>query len=55
MDEVIFEEFKGNGNMELVLDRSLSEKRIYPSIEINKTGTREDKLIKIRIYLEFGF
>ena len=47
MDEVIFEEFKGTGNMELVLDRSLSEKRIYPSIEINKTGTRrEDKLIK---------
>jgi len=47
MDEVIFEEFKGTGNMELVLDRSLSEKRIYPSIDINKTGTRrEDKLIK---------
>ena len=49
MDEVIFEEFKGTGNMELVLDRSLSEKRIYPSIEINKTGTRrEDKLIKAK-------
>jgi len=49
MDEVIFEEFKGTGNMELVLDRSLSDKRIYPSIEINRTGTRrEDKLIKAK-------
>ena len=56
MDEVIFEEFKGTGNMELVLDRSLSEKRIYPSIDINKTGTRrEEKLLKPRIYLEFGY
>ena len=46
MDEVIFEEFKGTGNMELVLDRALSDKRIYPAIEINKSGTRrEDKLI----------
>ena len=49
MDEVIFEEFKGTGNMELVLDRNLSDKRIYPSIEINRTGTRrEDKLIKAK-------
>jgi len=49
MDEVIFEEFKGTGNMELVLDRTLSDKRIYPSIEINRTGTRrEDKLIKAK-------
>ena len=46
MDEVIFEEFKGTGNMELVLDRALSDKRIYPSIDINRSGTRrEDKLI----------
>ena len=46
MDEVIFEEFKGTGNMELVLDRNLSDKRIYPAIEINRSGTRrEDKLI----------
>ena len=46
MDEVIFEEFKGTGNMELVLDRNLSDKRIYPSIDLNKSGTRrEDKLI----------
>ena len=49
MDEVIFEEFKGTGNMELVLDRELSDKRIYPSININKSGTRrEDKLLKPR-------
>ena len=47
MDEVIFEEFKGTGNMELVLDRDLSEKRIYPSIDIRKSGTRrEDKLMR---------
>ncbi|MAV65380.1 MAG: transcription termination factor Rho [Candidatus Marinimicrobia bacterium] len=46
MDEVIFEEFKGTGNMELVLDRNLSDKRIYPAIDIVKSGTRkEDKLI----------
>lgn len=46
MDEVIFEEFKGTGNMELVLDRKLSEKRIFPAIDINKSGTRrEDKLL----------
>ena len=46
MDEVIFEEFKGTGNMELVLDRSLSDKRIYPAIDVDRSGTRrEDKLI----------
>ncbi len=46
MDEVIFEEFKGTGNQELVLDRELSDKRIYPSINLNRSGTRrEDKLI----------
>ena len=46
MDEVIFEEFKGTGNMELVLDRTLSDKRIYPSIDLNRSGTRrEDKLL----------
>ncbi len=46
MDEVIFEEFKGTGNMELVLDRKLSERRIFPAIDINKSGTRrEDKLL----------
>ena len=45
MDEVIFEEFKGTGNMEVVLDRSLSEKRIFPAIDINKSGTRREELL----------
>lgn len=46
MDDVIFEEFKGTGNMELVLDRNLSERRIYPAINIKSSGTRrDDKLI----------
>ena len=46
MDDVIFEEFKGTGNMEVHLDRKLSEKRIFPAIDINKSGTRrEEKLL----------
>ena len=45
MDEVIFEEFKGTGNMELVLDRKLSDKRVYPAIDINKSGTRKEDLL----------
>lgn len=45
MDEVIFEEFKGTGNMELVLDRRLADRRIYPSIDINKSGTRKEELL----------
>ena len=46
MDEVIFEEFKGTGNMELVLDRAISERRIWPAIDLTKSGTRrEDKLV----------
>ncbi len=45
MDEVIFEEFKGTGNMELHLSRSLSEKRIFPAIDINKSGTRHEELL----------
>ena len=46
MDDIIFEEFKGTGNMEIVLDRTLAEKRIYPAIDINKSGTRrEEKLM----------
>ncbi len=45
MDDVVFEEFKGTGNMELVLDRSLSEKRIFPAIDIPKSGTRRDDLL----------
>ncbi len=45
MDEVIFEEFKGTGNMEVFLDRTLSEKRIFPAIDVNKSGTRRDELL----------
>jgi transcription termination factor Rho len=45
MDEVIFEEFKGTGNMELVLDRRLADRRIYPAIDINKSGTRKEELL----------
>ena len=45
MDDVIFEEFKGTGNMELVLDRRLSDRRIYPAIDINRSGTRKEELL----------
>ncbi|MBI3754195.1 MAG: transcription termination factor Rho [Deltaproteobacteria bacterium] len=45
MDEVIFEEFKGTGNMEIVLDRKLSERRIFPAIDINRSGTRKEDLL----------
>ncbi|WP_434309899.1 transcription termination factor Rho [Hominifimenecus sp. rT4P-3] len=45
MDDVVFEEFKGTGNMELVLDRKLSEKRIFPAIDLLKSGTRRDDLL----------
>jgi len=45
MDEVIFEEFKGTGNMEVYLDRKLSEKRIFPAIDINRSGTRREELL----------
>ena len=45
MDDVVFEEFKGTGNMELVLDRKLSEKRVFPAIDILKSGTRRDDLL----------
>jgi len=45
MDEVIFEEFKGTGNMELVLDRKLSDKRVFPAIDINRSGTRKEELL----------
>lgn len=45
MDDVIFEEFKGTGNMELHLDRKLSEKRIFPAIDMNKSGTRREELL----------
>lgn len=45
MDEVIFEEFKGTGNMELQLDRKLSDRRLYPAIDINRSGTRKEELL----------
>ncbi len=45
MDEVIFEEFKGTGNMELVMDRKLADRRIYPAMDINKSGTRKEELL----------
>ena len=45
MDDVIYEEFKGTGNMELVLDRKLQERRIFPAIDIQKSGTRRDDLL----------
>lgn len=45
MDDVIFEEFKGTGNMELHLDRKLSEKRVFPALDINKSGTRREELL----------
>lgn len=52
MDEVIFEEFKGTGNMELHLDRKLQEKRIFPAIDINKSGTRKEELLQSNRELE---
>ena len=52
MDEVIFEEFKGTGNMELHLDRKLQEKRIFPAIDINKSGTRKEELLQSQKELE---
>ncbi len=45
MDEVIFEEFKGTGNMELVLDRHISDKRIFPAVDLNRSGTRKEELL----------
>ena len=52
MDDVIFEEFKGTGNMELHLDRRLSEKRIFPAMDINKSGTRREELLLTQKELE---
>ncbi len=45
MDEVIYEEFKGTGNSELHLDRKISEKRVYPAINVNRSGTRREELL----------
>ena len=60
MDEVIFEEFKGTGNMELVLDREIADQRIYPAIDINRSGTRREELLLTekelnRVYLLRNF
>ena len=55
MDDVIFEEFKGTGNMEVHLDRKLSEKRIFPAIDINKSGTRREELLLTPKELETVF
>lgn len=52
MDEVIFEEFKGTGNSELILDRKLSDKRIFPSIDVTKSGTRKEDLLVDREILQ---
>jgi transcription termination factor Rho len=45
MDEVIFEEFKGTGNMELVLDRRIADRRVFPAIDVNRSGTRREELL----------
>jgi transcription termination factor Rho len=45
MDEVIFEEFKGTGNMEIILDRRLADRRVYPAIDLNRSGTRKEELL----------
>ena len=62
MDEVIFEEFKGTGNSELHLDRRLYEKRVFPAIQLNRSGTRREELLlapeilqKTRILRQFLF
>lgn len=55
MDDVVFEEFKGTGNMELVLDRSLSEKRIFPAIDLPKSSTRREDLLLSKSELEASF
>ena len=48
MDDVIFEEFKGTGNMEIHLDRKLTDKRVFPSIDVQKSGTRKEELLIAR-------
>src|SRR6185295_1808503 len=49
MDDVIYEEFKGTGNSELILDRKLAEKRIFPAIDVQRSGTRRDELLLNRL------
>ncbi len=55
MDEVIFEEFKGTGNSEIVLDRKISDKRVYPAIDIQKSGTRKEELLVDKLNLQKTF
>lgn len=55
MDDVVFEEFKGTGNMELVLDRKLSERRIFPAVDIQKSGTRREDLLLSKEELEVAY
>lgn len=55
MDDVVFEEFKGTGNMEMVLDRSLSEKRLFPAIDLPKSSTRRDDLLMTQEEIEANF
>jgi len=55
MDEVIFEEFKGTGNSEIVLDRKISDKRVYPAIDILKSGTRKEELLVDKLNLQKTF
>ena len=55
MDDVVFEEFKGTGNMEIVLDRKLSEKRVFPAIDLPKSSTRRDDLLLSQDEAEANF
>jgi transcription termination factor Rho len=55
MDEVIFEEFKGTGNSELVLDRKIADKRTFPAIDILKSGTRKEELLIDKVDLQKTF
>ena len=55
MDDVVYEEFKGTGNMEMVLDRKLSEKRIFPAVDIARSGTRREELLLSREVLDASY
>jgi transcription termination factor Rho len=55
MDDVVFEEFKGTGNMEMVLDRSLSEKRLFPAIDLPKSSTRREDLLLSQEEIEANY
>ena len=55
MDEVIFEEFKGTGNSEIILDRKVADKRVFPAIDILKSGTRKEDLLVDKVDLQKTF